>query len=268
MPFEAEIIGQIPLCPKQSDDTMVWHYTKNGEFSVKSAYHLEMDIRRRNTQQGTSKGNGKTTDFWKKMPWPVRLSLSFSVVGCPDVDASGLSEGCNANAALGLCFLSLLISLVLLVSTAHLDFGWLCCRVIWSPHYGSSNIRDIALIAREEAAGFDGILTMVLMQENHSSYQSLPQFNRAIAADPTPHLQQPEGYGPQVAEESKSSYDPIQQEWYLERNKQRPLLSPDSNPSTTAKKAGAPNTSNKTQPHVAKKMGEASETSNNQARAE
>ncbi|KAL3522190.1 hypothetical protein ACH5RR_015024 [Cinchona calisaya] len=40
---EAIAMKQIPLGRKWSKDRIVWHYTKNRHFSVKSADHLIMD---------------------------------------------------------------------------------------------------------------------------------------------------------------------------------------------------------------------------------
>jgi hypothetical protein len=41
---EAEIICGIPICPVRQSDRRVWAGTKNGDFSVRSAYHLAREI--------------------------------------------------------------------------------------------------------------------------------------------------------------------------------------------------------------------------------
>ena len=41
---EVEKILNIPLSPSLPKDRLIWRCTKNGEFFVKSAYHLRLDI--------------------------------------------------------------------------------------------------------------------------------------------------------------------------------------------------------------------------------
>ncbi|GMQ01429.1 hypothetical protein CsSME_00048078 [Camellia sinensis var. sinensis] len=41
-PIDAPSILAIPLCRNWLADTLVWHYSKSGIFSVKSAYLLEL----------------------------------------------------------------------------------------------------------------------------------------------------------------------------------------------------------------------------------
>ena len=40
LPVGVEIINQIPLSVSWTDDRVVWHYSNNGELTVKSAYHF------------------------------------------------------------------------------------------------------------------------------------------------------------------------------------------------------------------------------------
>ena len=54
--FEAEVISSIPICPNLPNDRMVWHYTKSGKYSVKSAYHLILD---QGMDVGSSSNNGR-----------------------------------------------------------------------------------------------------------------------------------------------------------------------------------------------------------------
>jgi hypothetical protein len=41
---EAQNILQIPLSPLNAKDRRIWRGTKNGEYSVQSAYHMEMEM--------------------------------------------------------------------------------------------------------------------------------------------------------------------------------------------------------------------------------
>ena len=40
---EADIICNIPVYPQRQHDKLIWASTKNGEFSMRSAYHLVFD---------------------------------------------------------------------------------------------------------------------------------------------------------------------------------------------------------------------------------
>ncbi|KAJ8438737.1 hypothetical protein Cgig2_013783 [Carnegiea gigantea] len=40
IPYDAELILSLPLCDQWPQDKLIWHYTANGVFSVKSTYHL------------------------------------------------------------------------------------------------------------------------------------------------------------------------------------------------------------------------------------
>ena len=44
LPFEAEIIGGIPLSTRLPEDKQIWAETSNGLFSVRSAYKVAMDF--------------------------------------------------------------------------------------------------------------------------------------------------------------------------------------------------------------------------------
>ena len=47
LPHEAQVIKSIPLSPIPTKDKLVWRCTPNGQFSVWSAYHLEMETKLR-----------------------------------------------------------------------------------------------------------------------------------------------------------------------------------------------------------------------------
>ena len=46
---DAEEILKIPLSPAPTDDKLVCHFTKNGIFSIKSAYYLGINFMQRQT---------------------------------------------------------------------------------------------------------------------------------------------------------------------------------------------------------------------------
>lgn len=66
--YVANIIKNIPLYPLLRPDKIIWNGTLNGVFSVKSAYHMALDLlRRKNGECSSSSGN---SEFWKKI-WAV-----------------------------------------------------------------------------------------------------------------------------------------------------------------------------------------------------
>jgi hypothetical protein len=44
--YEAKIIKSIPSCPSLPPNKVIWNGTSNGMFSVRSAYHLGLDLMR------------------------------------------------------------------------------------------------------------------------------------------------------------------------------------------------------------------------------
>jgi hypothetical protein len=79
--FPAELVEQIcniPISPRLMKDRLVWAGTNNGQFSVRSAYYLELDCMAR--QHGSGIDFPSTTSCWKllwhlKIPRSVQLFL-------------------------------------------------------------------------------------------------------------------------------------------------------------------------------------------------
>lgn len=66
------------ICPWQQVDTLVWASTQTRNFSVRSAYYLEMERRERN--QGSRSRNLESNSTWKciwqlRVPYNVKLFL-------------------------------------------------------------------------------------------------------------------------------------------------------------------------------------------------
>jgi hypothetical protein len=70
IPEEASTILNIPLSPFQPKDRLIWRCTKNGEFTVKNAYHLGMEMRDR--EKAGSSGGNKKGDLWKAC-WSLKV---------------------------------------------------------------------------------------------------------------------------------------------------------------------------------------------------
>nr|XP_027118368.1 uncharacterized protein LOC113735569 [Coffea arabica] len=68
---EIELIMGIPLGDSHNHDKLIWHYSKNGSFTVKSAYHL---IKTQSTgwQDVASGSNGSVQDIWPRL-WKLNI---------------------------------------------------------------------------------------------------------------------------------------------------------------------------------------------------
>jgi hypothetical protein len=60
---EMEIILNIPIRPSLPKHRLIWRCTKNGEFSVRSAYHLGLDVQAEMSPSDSSKKD--ESEVWK-----------------------------------------------------------------------------------------------------------------------------------------------------------------------------------------------------------
>jgi ribonuclease HI len=65
-----EQICSIPINPRSQEDKLIWVGTKNGSFSVRSAYHLEVERRRRGNWSTSSIQS--TIPIWRRL-WNLKL---------------------------------------------------------------------------------------------------------------------------------------------------------------------------------------------------
>lgn len=70
MDEEAGAICSLPVCPRANDDKLIWAYTKNGEYTVKSGYHLAKE--RFEVDKGSSSNRDSTKSLWRDL-WHIRL---------------------------------------------------------------------------------------------------------------------------------------------------------------------------------------------------
>jgi ribonuclease HI len=73
---EAEIICSLPLSRYWSKDKLIWKGTKNGEFTVRSAYFLEQERMRAMTGEGSNTKDGE--HIWKAI-WSLKVPNSTKV---------------------------------------------------------------------------------------------------------------------------------------------------------------------------------------------
>jgi hypothetical protein len=83
-PEEARVIASIPLCPTLPLDRLVWRGTTSGVFSVRSAYHMGMEIKKKRNNGSTSR------DEYRHCVWSTLWSL-----GVPNTVKIFLWRACN-----------------------------------------------------------------------------------------------------------------------------------------------------------------------------
>ncbi|KAL0357534.1 UNVERIFIED_CONTAM: putative mitochondrial protein [Sesamum calycinum] len=95
-PLDSSIILTIPISFHGEEDLMVWHYSRNGYFSVRSAYHLAMTIEDRPC---SSDCGVKVSQWWRKV-WQARVPNKVKVFvwrAC----LNALPTGSNLNKRMG-----------------------------------------------------------------------------------------------------------------------------------------------------------------------
>lgn len=71
LPHDAKAILSIPINPTFPDDSLVWAWTKNGTFIVRSAYGVASNLLikgKKKEESGSTSGRTKMKEFWK-FPW-------------------------------------------------------------------------------------------------------------------------------------------------------------------------------------------------------
>jgi hypothetical protein len=68
---EAELICGMTVCPRTREDRLVWRCTKNGEFTVKSVYHLAKD--KFEVDKGSCSNKDSNQILWKAI-WQIEVS--------------------------------------------------------------------------------------------------------------------------------------------------------------------------------------------------
>ena len=68
LPLDSEAILSIPISPTFPDNSLVWAWTKNGNFTVRSAYGVASNLLKEGRQKeenGSTSNKTKMKDFWK-----------------------------------------------------------------------------------------------------------------------------------------------------------------------------------------------------------
>jgi len=89
LPCDSEVILSIPLCMSWPRDKVVWHYTTNGAFSVRSAYHLLLEETK--LMQGCLASDEK--GFWSTI-WSLEVPRRVRILAWR-LAKNLLPTGCN-----------------------------------------------------------------------------------------------------------------------------------------------------------------------------
>ena len=68
LPHEAELILSIPISARLPEDSLIWAWTSNGRFIVKSAYNMAQKVLKVEKGRGEEGGNSGITRIWT-MVW-------------------------------------------------------------------------------------------------------------------------------------------------------------------------------------------------------
>ena len=71
LPFEANTILNIPLSYSLPDDKIIWMENKKGDFTVKSAYYIALQVLEINDEGECSSGDYRTA-LWRRM-WYLNI---------------------------------------------------------------------------------------------------------------------------------------------------------------------------------------------------
>ncbi|KAJ8447618.1 hypothetical protein Cgig2_031672 [Carnegiea gigantea] len=87
LPIDVAIILDIPLCASWPDDKLVWHYTSDGSFTVRSAYHMI------NASKCAALGSSSrpSREVWRTI-WSLRIPPRIKLFGwclCKGIIPSG-----------------------------------------------------------------------------------------------------------------------------------------------------------------------------------
>ena len=70
LPWEAELVGRIPISEGWDEDILIWPLTLDGEYSVRSDYWMLVEVE--NLSLLSSSSLAQSQDVWKKI-WKLRL---------------------------------------------------------------------------------------------------------------------------------------------------------------------------------------------------
>lgn len=72
--FEANLILSLPISHRLPEERLIWHFDKEGLFSVQSAYHIALDLTTGRSNRASSSGESQLSWLWKKV-WGSKVPL-------------------------------------------------------------------------------------------------------------------------------------------------------------------------------------------------
>lgn len=85
MPIDADLVLRIPLCTSWPSDKLIWHYSANGMFSVRCAYHLVHSLKFTNL---ASSSKSRSKELWRLVHVPPRIRMFMWRVGASALPTS------------------------------------------------------------------------------------------------------------------------------------------------------------------------------------
>ncbi|KAK1353645.1 zf-RVT domain-containing protein [Heracleum sosnowskyi] len=73
---DSQLILSVPLSPFDHEDSWLWHYNKNGSYSVKSGYKLALSVDR-----SSPSSSSEVLSAWWKAFWAIQISKKILIFG-------------------------------------------------------------------------------------------------------------------------------------------------------------------------------------------
>ncbi|KAL4637806.1 hypothetical protein ACB092_03G102900 [Castanea dentata] len=154
---DAEAILCMPLFRRLASDLIIWLHTKNGEYSVRSGYHVARELSRQEGSKGESSKAGLDGLVWRHL-WKMQIPNKIKVFGwraCQNalptrenfarckvvrMDGCGVAQDIWAGSIRKLQksitghsdFIPLVVSLIQRLTEEELELFWVLCWTIWN----------------------------------------------------------------------------------------------------------------------------------------
>ncbi|KAL0458971.1 UNVERIFIED_CONTAM: hypothetical protein Slati_0524300 [Sesamum latifolium] len=131
---DAKIINDIPISRSSTPDILIWHYNKNGCFSIKSAYHvtccLLTEDNSSNSDHGDT-GKNRTTIWNARIPNKIKVFLWRACKEAIPTITNIIRRKCHIEASCGTCGAPSEDSKHVFLQCSHARQSWALANFPW-----------------------------------------------------------------------------------------------------------------------------------------